>query len=109
MNNTAQKICKICFILILVLTFILWCALLADTLQHDQTDDVLGSFLTVELSCIILLIAIVQEYIFYKSVRYFIASAELKTTGRTVFYVSAFLIDVAFIIIEAIYVLPYVL
>lgn len=109
MNNTAQKICKICFILILVLTFILWCALLADALHHDQTDDVLGSFLSVELSCIILLIAIVQEYIFYKSVRYFLAGVEVKTARKTVFYVSVFLIDVAFIIIEATYVLPYVL
>ena len=100
---------RICFVVIVALTFIFWCMLLAGALQHDQSDDVLGSFFTVELSCIILVIAIVQEYAFYKCAKYFLANITTKTTKKTVFYILVFGVDLVFIVLEATYVLPYVL
>lgn len=109
MKSSAKTTCRICFVVIVTLTFILWCILLAGALKHDQSDDILGSFLTVELSCIVLVIAIVQEYMFYKSTEYFLSNITTKTAKKTVFYIVVFLADLVFVALEAAYILPYVL
>lgn len=109
MKGSKKTTCRICFVVIVALTFVLWCMLLAGALRHDQSDDILGSFLTVELSCIVLVIAVVQEYVFYKCAKYFLVNITAKTTKKTVFYIVVFWVDLFFVVLEATYILPYVL
>lgn len=106
MSNSAKTVCRICFIVLVAFTFVIWCVLLGGALQHDRSDDVLGSFLTVELSCIILSIVLLQEYIFYKSIKYIFSE---KTAIKTIFYAILFLLDLLFLIFEVTYILSYIL
>lgn len=102
-----KKTCNICFVLLLVLTVTLWSVFMSGVLQHDRTDDILGSFLTMELGSVVLLVVIVQELIFYKSAKYIFGETTSKTTTKTVCYMLMCLADLALVVFEIISILSY--
>lgn len=102
-----KKICNICFIVVLVLTVTLWSVFMSGALQHDRTDDIFGSFLTMELGSIVLLMVIIQELVFYKSAKYFCDETTSKTATKTACYILMCLADLALVAFEIISILPY--
>lgn len=102
MKTSRKKICRICFAVIVVITFVLWCIWFIDDWKHDVGDDIFPAhFMAVEFGCIFLAIPIVQEFIVYKSVSYFWAT-EVKTPRKTCLYIVLLIIDLAFLVHEAI-------
>lgn len=95
MNTSRKKLCRICFAVIVTITFILWCIWIADVWKNDVGDDIFPPhFMMFEFGCIFLAIPLVQEFILYKSISYFWAT-EMKTRGKTWFYIILLAVDIA--------------
>ena len=104
-NNKLHTACKIGFIIVFLLTFLLWCVLLAGAVQHDQHDDILGASFTVEIGLILLFVAVAEEFTIYRCVRYFLLGQ--KTTGKTIRYALLLILASFLVILEIFYFLPY--
>ena len=104
-NNKLHTVCKIGFIIVFILTFLLWCVLLAGAVQHDQNDDILGSSFTVGIGLVLLFMAIVEEFAIYRCVRYFLLGQ--KTTAKTIRYALLLTVASFLVILEIFYFLPY--
>ena len=105
MNNRVQKICKICYFVVVVLTFILWCVLAGIVFQIGQSVDVP---LVAYVGCAILFfgffIAMIHEFVFYISIRYFLSGREHKTRKKNLIYGAAFFINLFVLCKEIIYI-----
>lgn len=103
-KNRAQKICKICYIVILTLTFLLACLYVGLVLQSGQDPD--GKYVAyVGFGFLILGLPVVMlhELLFYISIRYFLADRAHKTWKKTLLFVTLFLLNLFFVVKEFLY------
>ena len=106
-NNKLHTACKIGFIIVFILTFLLWCVLLAGAVRHDQHDDILGASFTVGIGLVLLFVAVAEEFAIYRCVRYFLLGQ--KTTAKTIRYALLLILASFLIVFEISYLLPYIL
>lgn len=94
MNNRIQRICKICYFVVVVLTFVLWCALAGIIFQIGQSVDVP---VVAYLGCAFLFcgffVVMIQEFVFYISIRYFLSDRERKTRKKSLIFGIVFLVN----------------
>lgn len=99
-NKKSVAIWKWVYAAALVLTFISWCALMIGAIQSDQTDDIFGSNLTLELGVGVLLIVLVEELIIYMGVKYFLQEKITRTRLKTAVYTLLLALDFLIILLE---------
>lgn len=106
MNAPRKTACFICFIVILILTIAL-CAVLcylncqngiARNAEYALKKAWKGDII---FSCAIATVLAIQEWVLYKCTSYFWA-AEVKTPRKTCLYIVLLIIDLAFLVHEAI-------
>ena len=104
MNNTVQKICKICYIVVIILTVMMWCVLGGLLIQAGQSDDI-GIVMAIGFPMLIFgfLIVMLQEYLYYISIRYFLAAPEIKTRKKTLCYWTVVIANTIIVVCEIIY------
>lgn len=107
-SKRAVVVWKIVFAVILTATFALWCVLMVGEARHSQTDDIFGSFMTVELGLGALVLALTEELVIYQGVRYFLWEKDTRTNAKTAGYIILLGIDFLIILLEAIYIFSYI-
>lgn len=108
MNNKNLKIiCRVLFVMILALTFVLWCALMVGAIRQDQGDDLFGSFMTFESGIIILFAVVAEELIFFRSIQYFLFA--YKSAAKTIAYILLLTFDILVIGLEVYYMARYII
>jgi hypothetical protein len=93
-KTKAQKICKICFVVIFTITLILWCVLPAISLHYEMNDGVkdfegLGAFI---VSCT-LFAMLLHELVFYICLRYFLGERETRRLAKTILFTLLFFVN----------------
>lgn len=104
-NYKLFTVYKVFFVIVVILTFVFLCGLIVGALHQDQTDDILGSFMTTEIGFVILFIVITEEFIVYRSVRFFLF--EEKTPAKIIIYTMLLTLTSLLIGFEVAFVLSY--
>lgn len=94
--NKKQKICRICFAVLVAVTVLCYCvALVTGVIQEQkygpERDDIFGGtsfsvFFIFLVYSFVLAVVVVEEFLFYLGIKYFLGKKETKTTGKTVLY-----------------------
>lgn len=100
-KNRAQRVCKICYIVILALTFLLACFYVGLVLQSGQDPD--GKYVAYVGFGFLLLgfpVVMLHELFF---LRYFLADRTQKTWKKILHFVTLFLSNLFFVVKEFFY------
>ncbi len=94
--NKQQKICRICFAVLVAVTILCYCVALVAGVMEEQEygaerDDIFGGtsfsvFFIFLVYSFVLAVVVVEEFLFYLSIKYFLGEKATKTTGNTVLY-----------------------
>lgn len=105
MKISRKTVCRICFAVIVVITFIWWGISLAESWKSCLTDDIFGTTFVIPFYCGLLLTVLVYEHVFYLCAKYLFVNTATKTVKKTVFCITVFLVNLVFAIRTAMYVL----
>ncbi len=81
--------------IVMVITYVLWCIFMFNLLKSNFS---LTRLFPVFIG-LLLFSVLIEEYIFYRCVKYFLQEAENKSKGKTIFYIVLFVLDLAIIVI----------
>lgn len=106
MKTSRKKLCRICFAIVLVLTLTLYCIVGYCEYQrgNDNHEHNFGEFIF-WLAAAIAIAVILEEWVLYKCISY-LWTTEVKTQGKTCFYIVLLIVDLAFLIRKSIIFLP---
>lgn len=106
MKSSRKKVFRICFAILLVLTLTLYCIVCYCDYQEaiNSKDNYFWAYIFM-LEVAIAIAFTVEEFVLYKCISYFWA-VEVKTPGKTCFYIVLLIVDLAVIVHESIIFLP---
>lgn len=102
-----QFVCQKCFVILQIVTFLVWCAPIVSylvTIIKNESVFTLSDFFkllaVLALHYVLpLVLAFMAEYVFYLGIKYFLGEKETKTTGKNILYALLLVADVAAVVL----------